>query len=177
MAFFESYRESNGNFITIPWTFGEWLGAKFIGIILAIIAISLFTIIIPTLWLIIYFFSIEEQRKWIKITAIASAIFFLLDYHFGWLSWRFLTPIIGPSGLDWLAAYNIGILFVFIILLFFDRDLYYINRDNPHYTDRLRKTRLFWYSVGFAIIGYYIGLALLHVGVVTQHIAPVIQNT
>jgi len=139
--------------------------------------ISLFTILIPTLWFIFYFTSIEEQRKWIKVTAIGSGIYFLLDYHFGWISWKFLTPIIGSEGLIWLATYNLALLFTFIVLLFFDRDLYYINTNNPHYTDRLRITRLFWYSIGIAIVGYHVGELLIHVGAITQHVAPiVIQN-
>lgn len=172
MAFFESFRQDNGNFISVQWTLKEWLTAKVIGCIAVLFLFGLAAMAWPTFCFLIYFISIEEQRKWIVRTAILACIYFLLDYHFGWLCWimfrRFETPI-----LDVFAIYDSALLLVFLTLLFFDRMIFEnISPNNPVVTDDDRKIVLFIYAIIIGVGAYFLCSQLVPM-LISQHVPPI----
>ena len=129
MAFFESYKQKNGIFITVEWTFSEWIGVKIVGFLVMIYFVGVVALIIPTLWLIFYFISIEEQRNGLNITAVLASIYLLFDYHYGLICWNLIGIIFSPETFSRVVYYSTSLMFVHLILLFFGKRIYYLEKD------------------------------------------------
>jgi hypothetical protein len=177
MAFFQSIKGPNGSYFTFEWTLGEFVGSYAVGFVVAIIAGCFLSLVIPTLWLLFYFISAERFRFWLNLNGALISLFFLFDYHFGWVITPILQPVIGASGVTILANYTVGIMLVHLTLLFFDRKIFNsILPNDPSFTDNGRILALFFYTVFMCILGYSLGKFLVH-SFLSQAIFTAIQSS
>ena len=173
MAFFESYKQKNGNFITVEWTFNEWIGAKIVGFLVMIYFVGIIALVIPTLWLFFYFISIEEHRNDLNITAVLAGIYLLFDYHYGLICWNLISVLFSPETFSKVVYYSTGLMFVHLILLFFGRKIYYLEKN---VSDSARLLGLLCYTVVLIYFSYHAARILINLFISQQeHIVSLAQ--
>lgn len=177
MAFFESYKTRSGSFITVEWTFREWVFAKILGYIACLYFIGLMALIIPTLWLLIYFISIEEQRPMINIVGILTCVYLLFDYHFGLICWSFIIPFLGEQVLNKIIYYSTGLLLVHATLLIFGRKIFfYIKNMAPEEAcESALIFTFFVYTIMMCFGGYLMGEVFVSVFITPKPFPYLIQ--
>ena len=60
----------------------------------------------------------RQDRFYTSLIVLISAIYFLLDYHFGWFIWYFLHEAIEPTTFQYIATINLFLGFYHLVLLF-----------------------------------------------------------
>lgn len=161
--FFESLPDGKGGFTTIEWSLKDYLTVKAMGILVVMAATVITTSIIPAVWLLLYFISDEKERKVENIVAILAGIYYLMDYHNGWITFLFLRIILSDGAINAFTYFNTALIITHAILLFFGRRIYFT--DNTLNDDE-RMGRFVGAVVVFLVIGYMVAHALI------PHILP-----
>lgn len=162
MSFLKSYRQKNGDFITIQWTLGEYALAKLLGLAALLYFLGIVALIIPILWLFIYFTSIEEQRPAANIIGIVASVYMLVDYHIGLMNWSLLIPFFGEEVFKKIIYFIFGLMIAHIVLLFFGRRLYnYIEVLCPDSTESQVFMFFIIYTIAIIFGGYLVGQIII----------------
>ena len=165
-TFFKSTPDSNGGFTTVEWNLRDYLTAKAIIWMFVMALCVVLTSLIPTVWLLLYFISDEKERRVENIVAMLAGIYYLIDYHNGWVTFYFLRIFLSDNLINIFTYYNAGLLITHTVLLFFDRKIWF-SADVEDDSDRMHK---FVINVVAIIIGGYI---LSH-AIIPHVLAPVI---
>jgi len=139
MEFYHIWKSWGGTYGVNKLTLGD-MGMAYIGsIVLYIALLGLAVGVIPTiligfylLWLIAedpeeYGCATTEQRMVINILTIISVIYYMVDFHFGWISFNIFGVFTFKETLDSMAIYNLTIGFVSVLLLFVGHDIYKVS--------------------------------------------------
>lgn len=172
MSFFKTY-DKNRSFLTIEWTLSELFKARILGVIIAMIVFGIFTTIIPTIWLFFYFTSIKNQRKEHNLIGMLAGVYFLLDYHFGWMCWIILNDLIGAKYYNILCYYNTALMITHFVLLLFDSVIWDLLKVN----DNKSRARVFFIFVFFLVVVSYIFSELTVKNFITKHKETMIINS
>lgn len=150
-------------------SFGELIAANFISFIVMVILLGLLAALFPIIMLLVYGLLIiagnweqmQLDRLIVNAVSMVGYVYFMIDYHYGFIGWRVLNTFAGSEFADKFCYLNTG-LFLFNIFLFFlgNKILNQINLG-------LGRLGVF---VGFLFFGYKI---LVPVGSV---LAPVITK-
>ena len=136
MEFFHIWKSWGGTYGVNRLTLGDMAMAYVGSIVIYIALLGLGVGVIPTvllgfylLWLIaddpaIYGCETTEQRMVINILTIIGVIYYMVDFHFGWLMFNIFGSITFKETLDNMAIYNLTIGFVSVLLLFVGHDIY-----------------------------------------------------
>ena len=146
------------------------IGVPLMSIIVYMIILAFSAPIAPALLTVFYIGSIYnsdgtnlnaiKQRLGLNLLTIVSVIYYLLDFHYGWLSFSILSTVVSPSGMNTIAETNLILGLVAIFYFFFGHQLFY----------GLQKFR----KVVFLLIGYvliWIAGSVSHY-VITNMITP-----
>lgn len=110
---------------------------QFITLIVFIILAAIVSLILPTLLLIIYClwmfnndgaggeFNIK-QRLFLNVLTVVAVIYYVLDFHYGWVSFQILGTVISVETMDKIAAYNLSLGLISLLLFLFGHELYRI---------------------------------------------------
>jgi hypothetical protein len=113
-------------------SFGEVILSNIIGIALLFLIIGLIATFLPFIILAIYFLyvlignspAIDLTRIRLNIFGIISYIYFLVDYHFGFIGCTVINHYLGKDVLDKLCYVNTGLAIINLILIFFANKIY-----------------------------------------------------
>jgi len=154
MEFYKLWRGWGGTIGVAKFSLGEMVGIQFASLLLYVIALAFAVTILPMILFSIYLFSMitrdsDEQssvyRLWLNILTVISTIYFLLDYHYGWFSFKILGSSMFAETYDWLATTNLSIGLISILLFFVGHEVY---RVSPNRLIRI-VTILFFVFMGF----------------------------
>lgn len=109
------------------FSLGELLAVNGATMVFMIIIIGLLAAFFPFLMLFFYFifllFGNFEQnlidRAQTNLAAIIGYIYFMIDYHYGFIGWSFVYHMFGKDGVDTLCHINTTLFVVNLILLFY----------------------------------------------------------
>lgn len=154
MAFFQSFRNSNGTWTTVRWTVSEWLTAKWIGMLVVLVAVHMLVFAGAIWFWLIYFFDIEEHRYWDKRWGVGCSLFFFLDYYFGGIGYRFFFGLFGDSGALMACRFMVTFFVYHLLMCFFDRALWnHIINHEPDKSEYENKWTMWWIS--FCFLGVF----------------------
>jgi hypothetical protein len=113
-------------------TFSELLMVNGGTLIVMILLLGVLASIFPILMLLMYTILIlsgnweqnQINRVRVNIFAIIGYIYFMIDYHFGFIGWGFFYIMFGPEFIDKLCYVNTGLLLLNILLMFFGNRLF-----------------------------------------------------
>lgn len=169
MGFLRSYRTGDNGFITIEWTIWDLLQAKLLAIIITIMVFGILTSLIPLVWLFFYFTPVTAHRKEYNIIGFLAGVYFLVDYHFGWMCWIILNELFGRY-YDYLCYFNTGLLLTHLFLFVFESTMW--NRLIKHNSEEITR-RIFVICVFLMVfVGYFIGGSMVK-SFVTKYKEPV----
>ncbi len=161
--FFESIPDGKGGFTTIEWSLKDYFTVKIMSILVVMAATVIFTSFIPAIWLLLYFISDEKERKVENIVAILAGIYYLIDYHNGWITFLFLRIILSDGAINAFTYLNTALIITHALLFFFSRRIYFA--DNT-LDDKERMGKFVGAVVVFLVIGYMFAHAII------PHILP-----
>lgn len=112
--FYDIY-DFRGTLAVTEFSFGELLAVNAFSMIVVFVIIALLAAFFPFLMLFFYiifllFGNYEQNLKDRAYTTLFGAIgflYFLVDYHFGWLGWYFVYHFFGAEAVDKLLFINI----------------------------------------------------------------------
>lgn len=162
-SFFKSTPDSKGGFTTIEWSLGDYLSAKTIGIVIAMALAVVFTSVIPAIWLLLYFISDEKERRVENVVAILAGIYYLIDYHNGWVTFMFLRIFLSDHLINLFTYFNAALLITHITLLFFGRKIWFSQEVED---ETKSMTRFIGAVLSIIVIGYLLAQ------VVIPHVLP-----
>jgi Fe2+ transport system protein B len=107
----------------------------FITIIVYIVLMALIALVLPTILLslyVIWMFTNNgdggalniKQRLTLNLMTIISVLYYLLDFHYGWISFQILGGTMSKETLDTVATFNLTIGILSVGLFFFGHELY-----------------------------------------------------
>lgn len=140
MEFYNVFK-FNGTYGVNKLTLMDLLGVQIVSLLIYIVLVALLGLIAPTLlfgfyvlWMMFgngtqgYDGQAVAQRLYINIFTVISVIYFLLDFHFGWLIYRILGSVIDKESFDAIASFNVTIALVSTVMFFLGHELYRIGR-------------------------------------------------
>lgn len=102
--------------------------------LLTMIAIAgIFATILPVLLSLLYVFMLiadsdsdaaQNDKFYTSLFTIVATTYFLLDYHFGWLSWVVLTALVEAETYQHIAAVNLTLGLLHVVLLFYYKQIF-----------------------------------------------------
>lgn len=118
-------------------TLGDMIWVEIFMICFYIFLVSLFALISPTLlfgfyvlWMFFgngghgYDGKAVPQRLYVNIFTVIAVIYYILDFHYGWISYKIMGSVISKEGLDGVASFNIVIGLMSTIFFFIGHELY-----------------------------------------------------
>jgi len=140
MEFFQIFR-FGGTIAVNRLSVRDMVAVGFMTLILYLILLALISLILPTLLLglyIIWMFTNDgyggdyniKQRLTLNIMTVMAVVYYMLDFHFGWISYHILGDAIGKEGLDAVASFNLTIGVLSIILFFVGHELYRLGENH-----------------------------------------------
>ena len=108
------------------------LSANFLGLIVMIALLGVLASIVPIILLLFYCLLVlganwEEMqlnRIRVNIFAIFGYVYFMIDYHFGFIGWLFFNTMFGADFVDKLCYINTALFILNILLMFFGNNLF-----------------------------------------------------
>jgi hypothetical protein len=64
------------------------------------------------------------QRLYINIFTVIAVTYYMLDFHFGWVSYKIMGSVISKESLDGVASFNLVIGMMSVILFFIGHEVY-----------------------------------------------------
>jgi hypothetical protein len=106
-------------------SFGELIAANFISFIVMIILLGLLAALFPIIMLLAYgllvlagnWEQMQIDRIRVNILSMVGYVYFMIDYHYGFIGWRVLNTFAGSEFVDKFCYINTA-LFLFNIFLF-----------------------------------------------------------
>lgn len=114
------------------FSFGELIAVNGITLVVMFVLVGLLAAFFPFLMLFFYFifllFGNWEQnlidRARTNLAAIIGYIYFMFDYHYGFIGWSFVYSLFGKEGVDNLCHINTTLFVINLILLFYGTRLF-----------------------------------------------------
>ena len=106
---------------------GDIIIANFMTLAVMVILMGLFVTLIPFFLLFIYAFTvmlgswdnINQERIAINLFSIIACIYFLFDYHYGFIGWRVIHTFTSTASVDKFCHMIFALLILNLILIFF----------------------------------------------------------
>lgn len=140
MEFFHIWKSWGGTYGVNRLSLSE-MGTAYIGsILIYVVLLGLLAGLLPTillgfyiLWLIFenpneFGLASTEQRMMVNILTVISVIYYMIDFHFGWIAFNTFGVFTFKETLDNMAIYNLTIGFVSVLLLFVGHDVYKVSQ-------------------------------------------------
>lgn len=132
-------------------SFGELIAANFIGFAFVLLIIGLIATFLPFILLGIYFLyvllgnspELNLTRVRLNVFGIISYIYFLVDYHFGFIGCSFINHFFGKDVLNNLCYMNTALVLINVILLFFANS---VLNESPNWLVRILAFIIFLYA-------------------------------
>jgi len=136
MEFYKIWQTKGGMIGVNKMTLGELIGVNFMIFGFYLILLALAVQLLPVILLFTYFLLLlddsftgqpenaTEQRLWLNILTIISVIYFLIDFHHGWMSFNIFSNVVSKETFDSFAIFNITIGLINILLFFFGHEVY-----------------------------------------------------
>lgn len=137
MEFYKIWRARGGTIGVNKMSLNDMIRAEITIVIMYVILLALFVTVLPTLlfgfymlWMITsdsnegYDGRASEQRLVINILTVISSLYFLLDFHFGWIAFSIFGGICYAETYDSVAIYNTTIGLLSILYFFVGHELY-----------------------------------------------------
>jgi hypothetical protein len=156
------------------FTFGELIAVNGFSMIIILILVGLLAAFFPFLMLLFYVIFLlmgnwEQNlidRARTNLLAIIGYVYFMFDYHYGFIGWSFVYELFGKDAVDKLCHINTTLFVINLILLFYG-------------------TRLFG-NMQYGLLRVAVFIGMLYFGnkmitpiservipkIVTQHVAP-----
>ena len=141
MEFYKIWRGWGGTIGINKLSLGDLVMNNILVVLVYIVLLALFVSILPTVLIGFYLFWIIssdmedgnitpniEQRRVLMIMSIISVIYFMIDFHFGWIAFSILGSATSKESMDGIAIYNLSLGFISLILLFFGHIIYSHNK-------------------------------------------------
>lgn len=137
MEFYKIWKTRSGIIGVNKMTLVDLIGVNFLVLIFYFFLLMLAVQIVPILLLLFYVvlllnnrLSVEngafdtQQRLLINILTIISVVYFLVDFHFGWVSFKIFSGVVSKETFDSFAAFNLSIGLVSVFLFFIGHEIY-----------------------------------------------------
>lgn len=108
--------------------------------LITMIAISgIFATLLPILLSFLYILMLlgdsdsdaaQNDKFYTSLFTIIATIYFLLDYHFGWLSWIVLTSMVESEIYQYIAAINLTLGLLHLVLLFYYKVIFPLYKNS-----------------------------------------------
>jgi hypothetical protein len=113
-------------------TFSDLIMVKGGTLIVMILLLGVLASIFPIIMLFVYAFlllfgnweQMQLDRVRVNIFAIAGYVYFMIDYHFGFVGWLFFYKMFGAEFVDKLCYINTALVILNILLMFFGNRLF-----------------------------------------------------
>lgn len=113
-------------------SFSDLIMVNFGTLIVMILLFGLLAFLFPLLMLFMYIILLlvdnwEEtqlNRVRVNILAIIGYIYFMIDYHFGFVGWIFFYTMCGPGFVEKLCYVNTGLFILNVLLIFFGNRIF-----------------------------------------------------
>lgn len=114
------------------FTFGELVAVNGISMVVMIVLVGLLAALFPFLMLAFYLIFLlmgnwEQNlidRARCNLGGIIGYIYFMFDYHFGFIGWSFMHTFIGTDGMNTLCYVNTSLFVINLVMLFFGNRLF-----------------------------------------------------
>lgn len=137
MEFFKIWQTRGGVIGVNRMSLGELIGANIMVLVVYFILLALLVQLLPIIMFGFYIILLlnnrlhspisdfdTRQRLMVNVLTVISVIYFLLDFHFGWISFHIFSGVISKETFDSFAIFNLSIGLVSVILFFLGHDLY-----------------------------------------------------
>lgn len=137
MEFYKIWRARGGTIGVNKMSLNDMIRAEITIVLLYVILLALFVTVLPTLlfgfymlWMISsdsgegYDGRASEQRLVVNILTVIASLYFLLDFHFGWIAFNIFGGICYAETYDSIAIYNTTIGLLSILYFFVGHELY-----------------------------------------------------
>lgn len=137
MEFYKIWRGWGGTIGVHKMTLGDLAMNYAVVLIVYFILLGILVTFLPTLLLGIYLLwmigsdmeggqdqSACQQRSMLNILTIVSVIYFMIDFHFGLISFNTVGVMTYKETMDGIAIYNLAIGLVSVLLFFFGHSVY-----------------------------------------------------
>jgi hypothetical protein len=113
-------------------TFSELIMVNFGTLIVMILLLGVIASIFPIIMLLFYAMVVmagnweqmQLDRVRVNIFAIIGYIYFMIDYHFGFVGWMFFYTSFGPGFVDKLCYLNTALFLLNVFLMFFGNRIF-----------------------------------------------------
>jgi hypothetical protein len=137
MEFFKIWQTKGGVIGVNRMSLGDLIGANIMVLVIYFLLLMLVVQLLPILLISFYVILLlnnrlddesgaydTQQRLMINILTIISVIYFLLDFHFGWLSFSIFSVAVSKETFDSFAILNLSIGLVSTLLFFLGHEFY-----------------------------------------------------
>lgn len=137
MEFYKIWQTRGGVIGVNKMSLGDLIGANIMVLVVYFFLLMLVVQLLPILLLAFYVVLLlnnrlddksgaydTQQRLAINILTVISVIYFLIDFHFGWLSFKIFSVGISKETFDSFATLNLSIGFVSLFLFFLGHEFY-----------------------------------------------------
>lgn len=158
MEFFKIWQGRDGVIGVNRMSLGDLIGANIMVLVIYFLLLMLVVQFLPILLISFYVILLlndrldaesgaydTQQRLMINILTIFSVIYFLIDFHFGWLSFSTFSVVVSKETFDSFATLNLSIGLVSTFLFFLGHEFY------KHATSPLIRLGMFVLIVYFGI--------------------------
>ena len=136
MEFFQIFR-FGGTIAVNRLSVKDMVAVGFITLILYLVLLALISLILPIVLLglyVIWMFTNDgyggdynvKQRLTLNIMTVMAVVYYMLDFHFGWISYHIIGSAMSKESLDAVASFNLTVGVVSLLLFFFGHELYRI---------------------------------------------------
>jgi hypothetical protein len=108
------------------------------------------------------------QRLWVNIFTIVSVVYYILDFHYGWLSHHVMSSVMSAETLHGIAKYNLTLGLLSLIFLFVGHEIY---RIVDEYILRILLFCVVIY-IGYLFISLFSDYILTDI--ITQHVKEIV---
>lgn len=118
-------------------TLGDMVGVEIVMLLIYVFLGALFGLIAPTILFGFYVLwmisgnggtgndgNAVPQRLYINVFTVVSTLYFLLDFHFGWLTFRVLGQVMSKETYDAVASFNVTLSLLSIVTFFIGHEVY-----------------------------------------------------
>ena len=136
MEFYKIWQTKSGMIGVNKLSLGDLLfGVPIVMLIVATIFIALLAPILPSILFLIYFIwmvtsdhtnQLEiKQRLFINVLTIITVIYYLVDFHYGWVSFSILGTVVGVEGMNGLARWNLSVGVINLLFFLLGHEIFY----------------------------------------------------
>jgi hypothetical protein len=114
------------------FSFAELIAVNGLGVIIMFILMGLLAAFFPLLMLIFYilfllignWYENDLDRSRTNLAAVIGYIYFMVDYHYGFIGWKFVHSFFGKEGVDELCYLNTTLFVVNLFLVFYGTKIF-----------------------------------------------------